>query len=57
MVEEVQMKMTRYSESRILAILRHAEGCVPVAVFRREHGMRKASFYKWGASMAGWAHR
>jgi len=34
MNEEIQMTMTRYSEPQILAILRQAEGGVPVAVCR-----------------------
>ena len=33
------MKMTRYSEPQILAILRQAEGGVPAAEICREHGM------------------
>jgi hypothetical protein len=37
--EEIQMKMTRYSEPQILAILRQAEGGVPVSELCREHGM------------------
>jgi putative transposase len=49
------MKMTRYSEPRILAILRQAEGGVAVAVAElcREHGMSNASFYKWRAKYSG----
>ena len=47
------MKMTRYSEPQILAILRQAEGGVPVAEFCREHGMSNASFYKWRAKYGG----
>ena len=47
------MKMTRYSEPRILAILRQAEGGVPVAELCREHGMSNASFYKWRAKYGG----
>ena len=47
------MKMTRYSEPRILAILRQAEGGVPVAEICREHGMSTASFYKWRAKYGG----
>ena len=39
MHEEIQMKMTRYSEPQILAILRQAEGGVPVAELCRDHGM------------------
>ena len=41
------MKMTRYSEPQILAILRQAEGGVPVSELCREHGMSNASFDKW----------
>ena len=33
------MKTSRYTEARILAILRQAEGGVPVAELCREHGM------------------
>ncbi len=47
------MKMTRYSEPQILAILRQAEGGVPVADLCREHGMSNASFYKWRAKYGG----
>jgi putative transposase len=43
------MKMTRYSEPQILAILRQAEGGMPVAELCREHGMSNATFYKWRA--------
>ncbi len=41
------MKMSRFSEPQILAILRQAEGGVPVPELCREHGMSTASFYKW----------
>lgn len=47
------MKMTRYSEPQILAILRQAEGGVPVTELCREHGMSNASFYKWRAKYGG----
>jgi putative transposase len=47
------MKMSRYSEPQILAILRQAEGGVPVAELCREHGMSDASFYKWRAKYGG----
>ena len=53
MNEAIQMKMTRYSEPQILAILRPAEGGVPVAELCREHGMSNASFYKWRAKYGG----
>ena len=38
------MKMTRFSEPQILAILRQAGGGVPVAELCREHGMSTSSF-------------
>ena len=50
---EFQMKMTRYSEPQILAILRQAEGGEPVAELCREHGMSNASFYKWRSKYGG----
>ncbi len=37
------MKTSRYSEPQILAILRQAEGGIPVAELCREHGMRVVS--------------
>ena len=47
------MKMTRYSEPQILAILRQAEGGVPVSELYREHGMSNASLYKWRSKYGG----
>jgi putative transposase len=47
------MKTSRYSEAQIIAILRQAEGGVPVAELCREHGMSNASFYKWRAKYGG----
>ena len=47
------MKTSRYSEPQNLAILRQAEGGVPVSELCREHGMSDASFYKWRAKYGG----
>ena len=47
------MKTSRYTEAQIIAILRQAEGGVPVAELCREHGMSSASFYKWRAKYGG----
>ena len=47
------MKTSRYTEAQIIAILRQAEGGVPVAQLCREHGMSDASFYKWRAKYGG----
>ena len=40
------MKMTRYSDPQILAILRQGEGGVPVSELCCEHAMSNAWFYK-----------
>jgi putative transposase len=53
LLEEILMKLSRYSEPQILAILRQAEGGVPVAELCREYGMSDASFYKWRAKHGG----
>ncbi len=47
------MKKSRYSDSQILAILKQAEGGVPVPTLCREHGMSSATFYKWRAKYGG----
>ena len=47
------MKTSRFSEPQTLAILRQAEGGVPVPELCREHGMSTASFYKWRAKYGG----
>jgi putative transposase len=53
MIEEILMKMSRFTEPQILAILRQAEGGVPVPELCREHGMSNASFYKWRSRYGG----
>ncbi len=47
------MKKSRYSDSQILAILKQAEGGIPVPQLCREHGMSSATFYKWRAKYGG----
>ncbi len=47
------MKTSRFTEAQILAILRQAEGGIPVADLCREHGMSDTSFYKWRAKYGG----
>lgn len=47
------MKTSRYNEAQIIAILRQAEGGVPVSELCREHGMSDASFDKWRAKYGG----
>ncbi len=47
------MKTSRYTEAQSIAILRQAEGGVPVAELCRAHGMSDASFCKWRAKYGG----
>lgn len=47
------MKMTRFKEPQILAILRQAETGVPVPELFREHGMSTSAFYKWRSKYGG----
>ncbi len=47
------MKKSRFSETQIMAVLRQAEGGVPVPELCREHGISTASFYKWRAKYGG----
>lgn len=52
-LEKIPMKTSRFSDAQIMAMLRQAEGGVPVAQLCREHGMSDASFYKWRARLGG----
>ena len=47
------MKISRFSESQIIGILKQADSGVPVAELCREHGMSSASFYKWRSKYGG----
>ncbi|RSB66459.1 transposase, partial [Rhizobium pisi] len=47
------MKKSRFTEAQIKAVLRQAEGGVPVPELCREHGISSASFYKWRAKYGG----
>lgn len=47
------MNTSKYTEAQIIAILRQAEGGVPVAELCREYGMSDASFNKWRAKYGG----
>ena len=51
------MKTSRYTEPQILAILRQAEGGMPVAELCRAHGMSNASFHNWRAKYGGMPSR
>ena len=47
------MKVSRYSDSQILSILKQAEAGTPVPALCREHGMSQSAFYKLRSKYAG----
>lgn len=47
------MKQNRHSDSQIMDILKKAEAGIPVPSLCREHGMSRATFYKWRARYGG----
>lgn len=47
------MKLSRFTESQIINILKQAEAGSPVPDLCREHGMSSATFYKWRAKYGG----
>lgn len=47
------MKISRFTDSQIMAILKQAEAGTPVPALCREHGMSSATFYKWRAKYGG----
>ena len=47
------MKISKYSDSQIIGILKQAEAGTPVPELCREYGMSFADFYKWRAKYGG----
>ena len=47
------MRKSRFSESRIVAILREGEAGVPIAEIVRKHGIGKNSYFAWKRTYAG----
>jgi len=47
------MKRSRFSEERIIAILREQEAGAKTADVCRKHGISGATFYKWKAKYGG----
>lgn len=47
------MKLSRFTDSQIISILKQAEGGSPVPALCREHGMSSATFYKWRSKFGG----
>ena len=47
------MRKSKFSETQIVGILKDAEGGVPVADLLRQHGISKATFFKWRSKYGG----
>ncbi len=47
------MKRSRFSEERIISILKEDEAAIPVAELCRKHGVSDASIYKWKGRFGG----
>jgi len=47
------MKRSRFSEEKIIAILREQEAGSPTADVCRKHGISSGTFYKWKAKFGG----
>ncbi len=47
------MKRTRFSEERIIGMIKEQESGVPTAEVCRKHGISSASFYKYKAKYGG----
>lgn len=47
------MKKSRFSEEKIIAVLKQAEAGVKVAELVRKHGISDATFYNWKAKYGG----
>ena len=47
------MKKSKFSDSKILSILKQAESGIPVPEICREHGISSATFYNWRSKYGG----
>jgi len=47
------MKRSRFSDSKIVSILKQAENGTPVSELCREHGISTAKFYNWRSKYGG----
>ena len=47
------MKKSRFSEEKIIAVLKQAEAGVKVAELVRKHGVSEATLYNWKAKYGG----
>lgn len=47
------MRTSRFTDSKIIAVLKQAETGTPVPELCREHGISSATFYKWRSKFGG----
>ena len=47
------MKISRFTDSQIMQLLKQAEAGISAPELCREHGMSSATFYKWRAKYGG----
>ncbi len=47
------MRLSRFTESQVLAILGEDEAGMPVAEVCRKHGISNATYYQWKSKYAG----
>ena len=47
------MKRKRFKEEQIIAVLKEAEGGVPVAELVRKNGICDATYYRWKSTYGG----
>lgn len=47
------MKRKKYSEQKIIKVLKEAEAGVPVSGLSRQYGFSQSTFYKWKAKYGG----
>jgi putative transposase len=47
------MRKSKFSETQIVGIMKDAESGVPVGDLLRQHGVSKATFFKWRSKYGG----
>lgn len=51
--KELSMKKSKFSETKILAILKEAESGMAVSEISRKYGISSGTFYNWKSKYAG----